>query len=79
MDTNLSIRMLTPNDAIAFVDHLVRNAPTPGVGAPPISDPFPRGHKIDVPARIESTQKRWMMPVNKLGWSRGWGGALVKR
>jgi ribosomal-protein-alanine N-acetyltransferase len=71
--SKLLIRMLTRDDATAFVDHLVRNAPTPGVGSPPISDPVPRNHKIDVPARIESAQKRWVMPIDKLGWSRAWG------
>ncbi|MCX6124735.1 MAG: GNAT family N-acetyltransferase [Proteobacteria bacterium] len=73
VNANLSIRMLTNDDAIAFVDHLVRNAPTPGVGAPPISDPFPKSHKIDVTARIESAKKRWIMPIDNLGWGRAWG------
>lgn len=81
MKHNISIRLLTCDDAPAFAEHLARNAPTSGVGAPPISSPFPRSHQTDVPARIESARKRWVMPIDQIGWGRAWGafanGALV--
>lgn len=73
MKSKVLIRMLTVDDAAAFVEHLVRNLPTPGVRAAPISDPFPKSHNLDVPERIESAQKRWVTPVDTLGWSRAWG------
>lgn len=73
MNSNLSIKLLTPDDAVAYVDHLIRNAPTSGVGAPPISNPFPASHKIDGPAKIKSAQSCWTIPTEKLGWSRAWG------
>lgn len=73
MKNNVSIRMLTVDDAAAMVEHFVRNDPTPGVGSPPISSPIPKTHVIDVVARTESAKKDWVMPVDQLGWERAWG------
>ena len=73
MDAQLSVKLLSPDQARVFVDHLVRNAATPGVRLPPISDPHPLSRKIDVDAKIESSQRRWIMPVQQVGWDRTWG------
>ena len=73
MKSTLSVRMLAVEDAPAFVDHLVRNAPSPGVRSPPISDPFPSSQKIDAAAYLKSAQRRWLIPAGEPGWGRAWG------
>ena len=70
---SFAIRMLTPDDAQLFAEHIARNVKTSGVGDTPIFAVRSRHVPFDVAVSAARSRKHWNIPVGNMGWERNWG------
>ena len=68
-----AVRLLTPDDLDAFIDHLRRHDAESGTEGDLPHGPYSRDDPFDEPARRERASTTWMKSTDDPGWRRCWG------